>query len=100
MCQKFYRLKEAMDAALLDSNMSVFSKETSFDGKRFFLLSTKDYFWSFYQNLPNAQKKYFEVISPGKLILNFLSLENPMYFTIWYGRARKWKKGVRSAQIR
>ena len=68
MCQKFYRVHEAMDAALLDKNVSVFSKEICSDGKRFFLLCTKDYFWSFYQNLPNGQKKYFEVIGPGKLI--------------------------------
>ena len=81
--QKFDKLLDAIEAATNSGqhDQAVFAKEV-FKSHRIFLLTTKvwysvqalinvylssfqEHFWSFYQNLPDFEKKYYEVLCKG-----------------------------------
>jgi len=63
--QKFAKLVEAEEAADACEEY-VFAKEI-FKTNRLFLVTTKEYFWSFYANLPVNEKKYYEVLCPSRI---------------------------------
>lgn len=71
----YYTLNEALNAALIDDKKVVFSKEIKRQGKRLFIVCTKNHFWQFYQQLADHDRKYYEIIT---------NCQTKLYFDIEY----------------
>lgn len=76
----FSRQKDAfayVDA--IDRPMRVFSRECSADGRRTFLASTLDAFWTHYVACPEEQRHHYEIIRQDRPCHLYLDLEYPTW---------------------
>ena len=70
----YRNLKEALKEAY-DTNVCVFAKQISLRGERNYYVLSQSEFYSYYKELPESERKYYEIIMTERNMRLFMDIE-------------------------